>query len=164
MIASYNEQLWALTLVTLMNGFVIMQVDQFLSSIGYKKIKLSIWIVTFLCIIFILLRHGVYWHYSSIIDQEYYILREFSPIKTFLRYVVLFSGMVLYTSMTIGVAIAAILTCKKAIKLKKKTAQHGDSLDCRWLSRFEKFWFNKIININKVSGKPPVTSDLGISS
>ena len=42
MIASYNEQLWALTLVTLMNGFVIMQVDRFLSSIGYKKIKLSI--------------------------------------------------------------------------------------------------------------------------
>ena len=28
------------------------------------------------------------------------------------------------------------------------------------LSRYEKFWFNKIIGINKVTEKTPATSDL----
>ena len=118
MATSYNEQIWAVALVGSMSGFVITQVDRLIASIDYKKIKLGVWIVTFLCVLFILLRHGVYLHYSSIIDQEYSILKELSPTMTFLRWVVLSSGALLYTSITVGMAIAAVLTCKKADKLK----------------------------------------------
>jgi len=120
MTTSFNEQLWAVALVASMSGFVIMQVDRLVASIDYKKIRLGIWIVTSLCVLFILLRHGVYLHYNSIIDQEFSILRELSPTMTFLRYVVLSSGVLLYTSFTVGMAIAGVLTCKKAVKLKKE--------------------------------------------
>ncbi len=120
MATSYNEQIWAVALVGSMSGFVITQVDRLVASIDYKKIRLGIWIVTSLCVLFIILRHGVYWHYNSIIDKEFSILKELSPTMTFLRYVVLFSGAILYTSITAGMAIAAVLICKKAEKLKEE--------------------------------------------
>jgi len=40
--------------------------------------------------------------------------------------------------------------------------QHVVSLDCRGFRRFEKFWFAIFININKVTGKTPATSELGV--
>ena len=120
MATSYNEQLWAVALVGSMSGFVITQVDRLVASIDYKKIRLGIWIVTALCVLFILLRHGIYLHYNSIIDKEFSILKELSPTMTFLKCVVLSSGALLYTSITVGMAIAAVLTCKKAVKLKKE--------------------------------------------
>ncbi len=119
MATSYNEQLWTVALVGSMSGFVITQVDRLVASVDYKKIRLGIWIVTSLCVLFILLRHGIYLHYNSIIDKEFSILKELSPTMTFLRYVVLSSGAILYTSITVGMATAAVLTCKKAEKLKK---------------------------------------------
>ena len=120
MATSYNEQLWAVALVASMSGFVITQVDRLVASIDYKIIRRGIWIVTSLCVLFILLRHGVYLYYNNIIDQECSIIKELSPRMTFLRSVVSFSGVLLYTSVTVGMAIAAILTCKKAVKLKKE--------------------------------------------
>jgi len=118
MATSYNEQLWAVALVGSMNGFVITQVDRLIASIDYKRIKLGIWIVTTLCVLFILSRHGVYLHYSSIIDQEYSILKELSPTMTFFRWAVLSSGALLYTCITVGMTIAAVIVCKKADNLK----------------------------------------------
>ena len=46
--------------------------------------------------------------------------------------------------------------------IPKVKREQNDLLDCRGLSHFEKFWFNKIININKVSEKLPATSDPGV--
>jgi hypothetical protein len=97
-----------------MSGFIITQVDKFITSVGYKKIKLGIWIVTTLCVLFILLRHGIYLHYNMIIDKEYSLLKDLSPTMTLFRLVVLSSGALLYICITVGMATAAILSCKKA--------------------------------------------------
>lgn len=119
MATSYNEQIWAVALVGSMCGFAITQVDRLIAAISYKKIRNGIWTVTALCVLFILLRHGVYMHYSGIIDQEYAALKALSPAMTFSRGVVLLSGAFLYSSIAVGMCIAAVLTCKKADKLKK---------------------------------------------
>lgn len=118
MATSYNEQLWAVTLVSSMNGFLITQVDRIIASINFKRIRLGIWTVTILCVLFILLRHGIYLHYSSIIDQEYSILKELSPVMTVSRWVVSSSGALLYSCITVGMTIAAHIVCKKADHLK----------------------------------------------
>jgi len=46
----------------------------------------------------------------------------------------------------------------------KEIAEPVDSLDYRGLRHFEMFWFYKIININKITGKPPATSDLVVDA
>lgn len=123
MAASHNEQVWAVTLVGSMNGFVIAQVDRLIASIEYKKIRLGIWTATVLCILFIFQRHGIYLHYSNLIDQEFAVFKTLSPMLQLLRWGVLSSGVLLYSSIAAGISIAAHLTCKKAEQLKEESAK-----------------------------------------
>lgn len=123
MTTSYNEQLWTVALAASMSGFLITQADRLIASIDYKIIRIGIWIVTSLCVLFIILRHGVYLHYSSLLDNELPTLKDLSTTMTIIRYMVLSSGMLLYTSITVGMAIAADLTCKNHAEILKKNAE-----------------------------------------
>lgn len=116
MATSYTEQLWVVTLIGSMSGFVITQADRLIAAVGYRKIRFAISIVTLLCVAFILLRHGIYLHYSSMIDQEYPQLTDLSPVMIFFRWVTLCSGALLYICITVGMSVAVVLSCKNAEK------------------------------------------------
>ncbi len=114
MSTSYNEQIWAVTIVSSLCGFIIVNAKKLRKTISYKWLTGGIWIITGLCFLFILSRFGIYLHYSNLLDNEIKTMTEYSWYASLCRWFVLFSGTLIYSVIIFGMNRATILICKNA--------------------------------------------------
>ncbi len=128
MSTAHTEQIWAVTIVGSMSGLVIARSKELVESIGYNTLRLGIWLMAGLCVAFILLRHGIYWYYSGIIDNEMPFIHSLSIVARFSRLVVLLSGVCLYSGIVTGMAFAALRVCKsEELKRQKKSLLQNEN-------------------------------------
>ena len=114
MVTSYNEQIWAVTIVSSLCGFVIVNAKKLTKSIDFNFLAAAIWIITGVCFFFILTRFGIHLHYSRLIDKEYPLFIDLPWYLTICRWIVLVSGTLLYLTIIACMNRAAIYICKKS--------------------------------------------------
>ena len=127
MTTSYNEQVWAVAIVGSLFGFLIVNVKELVKLIDFKWLVRSVWVITGICILFIFTRFGIYWHYSGLIDSQNPALINLSWFKSICRWVVLFSGTLVYTTVIIAINRVTILTYKAYISKQKQTEMSQQS-------------------------------------
>lgn len=120
MLISYSEQTWAVTIVSSLCGFVIVNANRLRKSVSFKWLTGGVWTLTGLCFLFILSRFLIYLHYSNLIDNEIRTLTEHTWYISLCRWFVLFSGTLIYSVILFGMNRATILICKKAYLTRNK--------------------------------------------
>jgi len=111
--AAAAEQVWSVTILGSLNAFVITKAADLVRALGRKKATWGIGVVTALVCVFIWSRHGVYWFYSRKHDALVHLespsyLSDLTWYETAARFCVMWSGVLLYTAICVGMAFASI--------------------------------------------------------
>ena len=113
-----KEQVWSVAILGSLNAFVITKASDLRRALTEAEAFWGIVIVTVLVCLFIWSRHGIYWFYSRQHDGNLTNLASrshLSDLKWFeaaARFCVLWSGVLLYTAICVGMAFASIQVLK----------------------------------------------------
>ena len=113
------EQIWSAAILGSLNAFLITYVTKLQRALTGTKAVWGIRVATALVCAFIWSRHGVYWYYSQRHDELINLspashLSDLTWFETAARFWVMWSGVLLYTAISIGMAYASIRAFKKA--------------------------------------------------
>jgi hypothetical protein len=112
------EQVWSVAILGSLNAFVITKATDLRRALTEAQAVWGVRIVTALVCLFIWSRHGVYWFYSrqhdAVIEQTPNShLSDLTWLETAARLGVIWSGVVLYTAICVGMALASIRALKE---------------------------------------------------
>jgi len=110
---SYQEQVWTVAVVGGVNGFVIGQATLLASVLGASAVIAGLSLIGFLALLFLWSRHAIYRHYDGLLrelisqgtDGRFF---EFTRIQKLARDLVGWSGILLYSLITLAMTWASI--------------------------------------------------------
>lgn len=114
----YTEQIWAVTIFSVMCGFVIDKSKYLIEMLDKQALKRGIQGATLFCTTFIVIRFFAYFKYDKILDAQL-MASGIHPISNvFSKYIALLSGTIFY------ITIVFVL-CLVTLKILEKEQPNG---------------------------------------
>lgn len=108
---SYTEQIWTISTLGIYYGFIIVG-SKFTEGVNQEHIRISIWVLLLLGLLFIISRHLIFEHYDKKLKQllaesEHKSLLKTAKLQNFGEVFVRYSGVTMYCILLTTLAVAA---------------------------------------------------------
>jgi hypothetical protein len=127
----YTEQIWAVTISSALSGFVIVQRECLVETIGYEKLRLGVIGNAVLCSIFIAIRFFAYIKYDKLLDSKLLPTINTPITNPFFETIALLSGTVFYFSIVISLCWATLKVIKKENIKNNHCCRKQDNIEIR---------------------------------
>lgn len=113
------EQVWSIAILGPLHAFIIIYATKLRKVLTERQGIWGIRIITVLVCLFIWSRHGIYWYYSRQHDlfaniSSLAYLNDLTWYEALARLCVMWSGVFLYTAISVGMAYVSVQAFKKA--------------------------------------------------
>jgi hypothetical protein len=114
----YQEQVWAVALVLGTSSFVVGYAKTLAAVVGRQKLEWCVRLVGFFALLFVWSRHAIYLHYDGLLKKSIstdpgFSLFKLTPFQETARFVVGWSGVILYTLIILAMTWASTASIRK---------------------------------------------------